>query len=169
MPCRASMRLATTSFSTRMASACTGMKFLRDENSKTADESRVTPTILRFATPLYRRHRYAVMRARPCSTAPSRRRSPSADRKIGAALVGAYLLWDDHRRRRWEFNNHPMERPMIKWAIIFAIISIIAGLFGFTGIAAGSAGIAKFLFVAALIIFLIFLLLALFAGKKLSE
>ncbi len=58
---------------------------------------------------------------------------------------------------------------MIKWAIIFAIISIVAGLFGFPGIAAGSAGIAKFLFVAALIIFLIFLALALFAGKKLSE
>jgi uncharacterized membrane protein YtjA (UPF0391 family) len=63
----------------------------------------------------------------------------------------------------------PPERSMIKWAIIFAIISIVAGLFGFTGIAAGSAGIAKFLFVAALIIFLIFLALALFAGKKLSE
>jgi uncharacterized membrane protein YtjA (UPF0391 family) len=58
---------------------------------------------------------------------------------------------------------------MIKWAIIFAIISVIAGIFGFTGIAAGSADIAKFLFGAALIIFLIFLLLALFAKKKLSE
>ncbi len=58
---------------------------------------------------------------------------------------------------------------MIKWAIIFAIISVIAAIFGFTGIAAGSAAIAKFLFVAALIIFLIFLFLAIFAGKKLSE
>ena len=58
---------------------------------------------------------------------------------------------------------------MIKWAIIFAIISIIAAIFGFTGIAAGSAAIAKFLFGAALIIFLIFLFLALFAKKKLSE
>ncbi len=58
---------------------------------------------------------------------------------------------------------------MIKWAIIFAIISLIAGLFGFSGLAADSAGIAKFLFVAALIIFLIFLVLGLMAGKKLSE
>ena len=58
---------------------------------------------------------------------------------------------------------------MIKWAIIFAIISIIAAIFGFTGIAAGSAAIAKFLFVAAMIIFLVFVFLALFAKKKLSE
>ncbi len=58
---------------------------------------------------------------------------------------------------------------MIKWAIIFAIISVIAAIFGFTGIAAGSAAIAKVLFFAALIIFLIFLFLAVFAGKKLSE
>ena len=35
---------------------------------------------------------------------------------------------------------------MLKYAIIFAIISLIAGAFGFTGIAAGSAGIAKVLF-----------------------
>ncbi len=58
---------------------------------------------------------------------------------------------------------------MIKWAIVFAIISVIAAIFGFTGIAAGSVAIAKFLFVAALIIFLIFLILAIFAGKKLTE
>jgi uncharacterized membrane protein YtjA (UPF0391 family) len=58
---------------------------------------------------------------------------------------------------------------MIKWAIIFAIISIIAAIFGFTGIAAESAAIAKFLFGVALVIFLIFLFLALFAKKKLSE
>ena len=32
---------------------------------------------------------------------------------------------------------------MLRWAIIFAVISLIAGLFGFTGISAGAAGIAK--------------------------
>jgi len=36
---------------------------------------------------------------------------------------------------------------MLKWALIFFVISIIAGLLGFTGIAAGAAGIAKILFV----------------------
>jgi len=44
---------------------------------------------------------------------------------------------------------------MIKWAIVFAIISIIAGLFGFTGIAADSAAVAKILFFIALAIFVV--------------
>jgi len=35
---------------------------------------------------------------------------------------------------------------MLKYAIIFALISLIAGAMGFGGIAAGSAGIAKILF-----------------------
>ena len=34
------------------------------------------------------------------------------------------------------------EDVMLKWALIFAGIAIVAGLFGFTGIAAGAAGIA---------------------------
>ena len=43
---------------------------------------------------------------------------------------------------------HPKEAyPMLKYAIIFAIISLIAGALGFTGVAAGSAAIAKVLFV----------------------
>jgi len=58
---------------------------------------------------------------------------------------------------------------MIKWAIVFAVISIIAGVFGFTGIAADSAAVAKILFFIALAIFAVLLLLGLFAGKKLSE
>ncbi|BAL24954.1 DUF1328 domain-containing protein [Azoarcus sp. KH32C] len=47
---------------------------------------------------------------------------------------------------------------MIKWAIIFFVISLIAGLFGFTNISAGAAGISKVLFVIALVIFLIVLI-----------
>ena len=57
---------------------------------------------------------------------------------------------------------------MFKWAIIFAVVAVIAGLFGFTGIAAGSAAIAKFLFVAALIIFLVFLVLGIAAARKIT-
>ena len=50
---------------------------------------------------------------------------------------------------------------MLKWALIFFIVSIIAGLFGFTGIAAGAATIAKFLFFVAVTLFVIFLVLGL--------
>ena len=35
---------------------------------------------------------------------------------------------------------------MLKLAIIFFIISLIAGVFGFTGIASGARGISKVLF-----------------------
>ncbi len=52
---------------------------------------------------------------------------------------------------------------MLKWAIIFLVISLIAGAFGFTGLARGAATIAKVLFGIFLILFLIFLILALTA------
>ena len=54
---------------------------------------------------------------------------------------------------------------MLKWALIFFLVSVVAGIFGFTNIAAGTATIAKWLFIAALVIFAIFLILALLAGE----
>ncbi len=53
---------------------------------------------------------------------------------------------------------------MIKLAIILFIVSIIAGLLGFTRIATGAAGIAKLLFFVALSIFLIVLVFGVFLG-----
>ncbi|HYP70274.1 MAG TPA: DUF1328 domain-containing protein, partial [Variovorax sp.] len=35
---------------------------------------------------------------------------------------------------------------MLKYAIIFALVALVAGALGFTGLAAASAGIAKILF-----------------------
>lgn len=49
---------------------------------------------------------------------------------------------------------------MLKYAIVFAIISLIAGALGFGGIAAGAAGIAKILFGLFLILAVVFLVLA---------
>ena len=48
----------------------------------------------------------------------------------------------------------------LKYAIIFALISLVAGALGFGGIAAGSAGIAKILFGLFLILAVIFVVLA---------
>jgi uncharacterized membrane protein YtjA (UPF0391 family) len=69
------------------------------------------------------------------------------------------------------FSEPSTERDtiMLKWAIIFAVISIIAGIFGFTGIAADSAAIAKVLFFIAVAIFAIFLFIAIFVGEKISS
>ena len=52
----------------------------------------------------------------------------------------------------------------IKWAIIFFIISLVAGVFGFTGIAEGSRTIAKVLFFIAVVIFLIVLVFGVLLG-----
>jgi uncharacterized membrane protein YtjA (UPF0391 family) len=53
---------------------------------------------------------------------------------------------------------------MIKWAIIFFVISLIAGFFGFTEVAAGAKTIAKVLFFIALTIFLIVLIFGVMLG-----
>ena len=41
---------------------------------------------------------------------------------------------------------------MFHWAIIFFVVALVAAVFGFGGIAAGAATIAKFLFVAFLVL-----------------
>jgi uncharacterized membrane protein YtjA (UPF0391 family) len=55
------------------------------------------------------------------------------------------------------------ERAMtiLKWALIFFLVSVVAGIFGFTGISAASADVARFLFYVFVVIFLILLILGL--------
>lgn len=55
---------------------------------------------------------------------------------------------------------------MIKWALIFAVISIVAGFFGYSGVAADSAAIAKVLFFIALVIFVVLLIAGIVVGRK---
>ncbi len=50
---------------------------------------------------------------------------------------------------------------MLRWALIFFVVALVAGLFGFTGISVAAAGIAKILFYVFLVIFLVTLLLGL--------
>jgi uncharacterized membrane protein YtjA (UPF0391 family) len=59
---------------------------------------------------------------------------------------------------RW--TSHRQESFMLKYAIIFAVISLIAGALGFGGVAAGAAGIAKVLFGLFLLLAVVFLVLA---------
>ena len=54
---------------------------------------------------------------------------------------------------------------MLKLALLFLVISIIAGIFGFTGISTGTAAIAKTLFFIAIVIFVVLLIIGLMAGK----
>lgn len=41
---------------------------------------------------------------------------------------------------------------MLKWASMVAVVWLIAGIWGFSGVAAGAAGSAKLLFVVSLVI-----------------
>jgi uncharacterized membrane protein YtjA (UPF0391 family) len=54
---------------------------------------------------------------------------------------------------------------MLRWAIGFFILALIAALFGFGGIAAGAAGIAKLLFWGFVILFAISLVAGLASGR----
>ena len=61
------------------------------------------------------------------------------------------------------------EVAMLKWAVIFLIIALVAALFGFTDIAAASEGIAKVLFVIFLVLFLAAVFIGLIVGKRLTS
>ena len=79
-------------------------------------------------------------------------------------------LWCLYKHRHFPVAPQgPKEHPMLKYAIIFAIISLIAGALGFTGVAAGSAGIAKILFIVFLVLAVLFVVMAVLgigAAKK---
>ena len=49
--------------------------------------------------------------------------------------------------------------PMLRWALIFLVIGLIAGVLGFTGVAGASIAIAKTLFFIFMLIFLVLLIL----------
>ncbi len=56
---------------------------------------------------------------------------------------------------------------MLKWAVIFLLISLVAGAFGFTNLSASAGQIARILFFLFITIFVILLFLALIAGETL--
>jgi uncharacterized membrane protein YtjA (UPF0391 family) len=47
---------------------------------------------------------------------------------------------------------------MLRWAVIFFVIALVAGILGFAGIMVAAAGIAKLLFYVFLILFLLSLI-----------
>jgi len=53
---------------------------------------------------------------------------------------------------------------MVKWAIIFFLISLVAGFFGFTNVADSTRGVAKVLFSVALVVFLVVLIFGVMLG-----
>lgn len=58
---------------------------------------------------------------------------------------------------------------MLKMALFFLVVSIIAGLFGFGGISSAAGGMAKILFFIAIVLFVVFLVVALLAGRSIMK
>jgi uncharacterized membrane protein YtjA (UPF0391 family) len=58
---------------------------------------------------------------------------------------------------------------MLKWAAIFLLIAIVAGVFGFSGVEEASATIAKVLFGVFLVLFLGAVFIGLFIGRSLTS
>jgi len=58
---------------------------------------------------------------------------------------------------------------MLKWAFVFLVIAIIAGIFGFTDVQAASATIAQWLFGIFLVLFLGAVIVALAIGRSLTS
>lgn len=54
---------------------------------------------------------------------------------------------------------------MLKWALIFLVVSLVAGALGFTGVASGAKTAAKVLFGLFLLGFILLVLLAWGAGE----
>jgi uncharacterized membrane protein YtjA (UPF0391 family) len=67
---------------------------------------------------------------------------------LGAAAIAARKL------EEWTVT-------LLKWALIFFLVSVVAGILGFTGISAASADVARFLFYVFVVIFLVLLILGL--------
>jgi uncharacterized membrane protein YtjA (UPF0391 family) len=56
---------------------------------------------------------------------------------------------------------------MLRLALFFLVVSLVAALFGFGGIAAASADIARILFFIAIVIFVVLLVAGLMVGSTL--
>ena len=91
---------------------------------------------------------------------------------FGTATIGS-RAFSRNQSRRAPLNQHRAEADtgrsswriktmtLLKWALIFFLVSIVAGVLGFTGISAASADIARFLFYIFAVIFLVLLVLGL--------
>ncbi|MES2855334.1 MAG: DUF1328 domain-containing protein [Bdellovibrionota bacterium] len=53
---------------------------------------------------------------------------------------------------------------MLYWALLFFVVSLVAGVFGFGGVAEATAGIAQILFYVFLVFFVVTLIAGLAGG-----
>jgi uncharacterized membrane protein YtjA (UPF0391 family) len=74
-----------------------------------------------------------------------------------------------HAWYRWRPLLGPTRKggfAVLYWALVFLVIALIAGVFGFGGIAASASGIAQILFTLFLILFLVSLIMHVVRGRS---
>ena len=57
---------------------------------------------------------------------------------------------------------------LLRWALIFLVIALIAAIFGFGGIVSAAVSIAKVLFFIFVVVFVVLLIAALLMGRKVT-
>jgi uncharacterized membrane protein YtjA (UPF0391 family) len=70
--------------------------------------------------------------------------------------VGAFV-WQDCTTTLEE-SHLKEEFTMLRWAVIFLVVALVAAVLGFGGIAGTAAGIAQFLFFLFLVLFVVALI-----------
>jgi uncharacterized membrane protein YtjA (UPF0391 family) len=55
---------------------------------------------------------------------------------------------------------------MLRWALIFLVVALVAALFGFGGLYAAAMDIARILFFVFIVLFVISLIVHLVSGRK---
>jgi len=60
------------------------------------------------------------------------------------------------------------EVSMLKWALVFLVLGLVAGVLGFTAIAGASIAIAKFLFFIFIAVFVVLLILGMTAVRRIT-
>jgi uncharacterized membrane protein YtjA (UPF0391 family) len=65
--------------------------------------------------------------------------------------------------------THLKGHRMLRWALIFLVVAIVAAIFGFGGIAGDAAYIAKILCILFVVVFLVSLVIGLVTGKRVPK
>src|SRR5215469_8475814 len=101
------------------------------------------------------------------------RRFSEAYSACGMDLLACLRLYEISRKSYGSKRQDDFHRPffhgeaaMLRWAIGFFVVALIAAVLGFGGIAAAAAGIAKFIFYIFVILFLASLLAHLLRGNR---
>jgi uncharacterized membrane protein YtjA (UPF0391 family) len=93
----------------------------------------------------------ALQKPREPMPASSVRQEPAPATAVSAGKDASFAT---HKPEDWTVT-------LLKWALLFFVISVVAGILGFTGISAASADVARILFYIFLVIFLVLLILGL--------